>query len=172
VRALRASVTVLLFAGAAAATLPSRAPAPPLEVVLAVGPSAPPDPSAGADAVAAWSQAAWEADVARWNAAVDDNRRRADDAAARRRAARSSRGRSAGAILHCENRSGSYTAENPRSTASGRYQFVDGTFRATKAAREGGWTHAADAPPEVQDAAFAEVWNGGKGSHHWAECGG
>lgn len=164
---------MLLIAGAAATPVVSRARDTPTATRLAVGAPAPPDPSDGAADVAAWSQAAWEADVARWNAAVDDNRRRADAAAAaRRRAARSSRGRSASAILACENRGGSYTAENPTSTASGRYQFVDGTFRATKAAREGGWTHAADAPPEVQDAAFAEVWNGGKGSHHWAECGG
>lgn len=82
------------------------------------------------------------------------------------------RTKDATAILRCENRTGSYTAENPNSSASGRYQFIDSTFRNTRAAKEGGYTHAADAPSEVQDAAFAEVWDGGKGSGHWKECGG
>lgn len=171
-RHLSAAALTLLSAGVAVAVAsspPVAAPAetiPPLVVTWEAA-----DPTAGlADTVAA-SQAAHDEAVRSYLEAVQAAKDRAA-LDARRRADRGRRARSSATILACENRSGSYTAENPTSTASGRYQFVDGTFSGTKAARAGGYTHAADAPPEVQDAAFAEVWNGGKGSHHWRECGG
>lgn len=47
---------------------------------------------------------------------------------------------------------GDYTAEAAGATASGAYQFVDGTWDGY-----GGYNHAADAPPEVQDAKAAEM---------------
>lgn len=67
-------------------------------------------------------------------------------------------------VIMCESK-GSYTAENPHSSASGRYQFVDGTWNGY-----GGYSHASDAPPEVQDAKAREVWAGGAGRHHWRQC--
>jgi hypothetical protein len=65
-------------------------------------------------------------------------------------------------INHESATSGTYSAENPTSTASGAYQFVDGTWD-----NYGGYHHASDAPPEVQDRKFAEVWANGAGRSHW-----
>lgn len=67
-------------------------------------------------------------------------------------------------VIHCESK-GSYTAENPISTASGRYQIVDGTWDGY-----GGYQHASDAPPSVQDARAREIWANGAGKSHWREC--
>ena len=77
-----------------------------------------------------------------------------------------------GGFLACVRRhesGGDYRAENPVSTASGAYQFLDSTWR-TMSRRAGhpGWGHAASAPPWVQDAVavftvqsgWASAWNG------------
>jgi hypothetical protein len=47
--------------------------------------------------------------------------------------------------------SGNYQARADRSSASGAYQFTDGTW-----SDYGSYTHASDAPPAVQDAAASE----------------
>jgi hypothetical protein len=57
-------------------------------------------------------------------------------------------------------------AENPVSTASGLYQFVDGTW-----AGFGGYSHAAYAPVSVQVAKARQVWAMGRGCGHWVACG-
>jgi muramidase (phage lysozyme) len=61
----------------------------------------------------------------------------------------------------CES-GGSYTAENPSSSASGAYQIIDSTWNGYA-----GYSHASDAPPHVQDAKAAELWAGGAGRSHW-----
>lgn len=58
---------------------------------------------------------------------------------------------------------GSWTAQNPTSSASGGFQFLDSTW-----AGYGGYPSAADAPPWVQHAAFHALWADGAGRGHWA----
>lgn len=67
-------------------------------------------------------------------------------------------------VIACESK-GSYTAENPYSTASGKYQIVDGTWGG-----HGGYSHASDAPPHIQDEKAASLWAGGRGASHWKQC--
>jgi hypothetical protein len=67
-------------------------------------------------------------------------------------------------ILACES-GGNPTAQNPRSSASGLWQFLTGTWNGY-----GGYPTAADAPPDVQNERAAQVWNGGAGAGHWAQC--
>ena len=67
-------------------------------------------------------------------------------------------------IKQCES-GGDYQAENPTSTASGAYQFIDGTFQSLDASQ--GYSHAADAPESVQDAAALELYNE-QGTGPWA----
>jgi soluble lytic murein transglycosylase-like protein len=55
------------------------------------------------------------------------------------------------------------TAENPTSTASGLYQFIDGTWRTCGT----GYGHASSAPVSVQVACARQIWAGGAGASHW-----
>ena len=61
---------------------------------------------------------------------------------------------------------GSLTARNPSSTASGKWQFVNGTWGGY-----GGYASAAQAPESVQDARAAQIWAGGAGCSNWSACG-
>lgn len=67
-------------------------------------------------------------------------------------------------IVMCES-GGDYLAENAISSASGAYQIIDSSW-----AGYGGYYHASDAPPSVQDAKAALMWAGGAGASHWAQC--
>lgn len=68
---------------------------------------------------------------------------------------------------------GLYRAENPSSTASGAYQFIDETWQ-TQSRRAGfrGYARASQAPPRVQDAVFYyTVLHGGIGHWNGTHCG-
>ena len=56
-----------------------------------------------------------------------------------------------------------YSAENPTSTASGAFQFLDGTFEWVTGLPGPTSAH----PPEVQDRAFLDLWDEGRGKSHW-----
>ena len=61
---------------------------------------------------------------------------------------------------------GNPLAENPTSTASGLWQFLDSTW-----AGYGGFGHASHAPVDVQNARARQLWAGGAGCSHWSACG-
>lgn len=64
-------------------------------------------------------------------------------------------------ILRVES-GGSPGAQNPQSSASGLWQFLDSTWGGY-----GGYAHAKDAPPEVQNERARQVWAGGAGRGNW-----
>ncbi|WP_462419010.1 transglycosylase family protein [Kytococcus sp. Marseille-QA3725] len=67
-------------------------------------------------------------------------------------------------IKHCESR-GDYAAENGGTSASGAYQFLDSTWQVI--AGDSGYSHAADAPESVQDAAAVKLYEQ-EGTTPWA----
>ena len=60
---------------------------------------------------------------------------------------------------------GNPTAQNPRSTASGLWQFLDSTW-----ANYAGYPKARLAPPDVQNEKARLTWAGGRGCAHWNAC--
>lgn len=64
-----------------------------------------------------------------------------------------------------------YTAQNPTSSASGAYQFIDSTWRNVSGrAGHGGYSRAKHAPPWVQDAVALWTFNN-IGRSPWAGSG-
>lgn len=64
--------------------------------------------------------------------------------------------------MWCENK-GKITGKNPHSSASGKWQIVDGTWNDYR-----GYEHAQDAPESVQDDKARELWAESHG--HWKQC--
>ena len=66
---------------------------------------------------------------------------------------------------------GGYSAQNPRSSASGAYQYIDSTWRSVSVrAGHPGYSRAKYAPWWVQDAVTLHVINNG-GRGHWNGAG-
>lgn len=65
------------------------------------------------------------------------------------------------AIARCES-GGSYQAQNKSSTASGKYQYLDSSWGGY-----GGYSHAKDAPPSLQDQKAHQDYSR-SGSRPWA----
>lgn len=65
-------------------------------------------------------------------------------------------------VMMCESR-GDIRAENPTSSASGKWQILDATW-----AGFGGYAHAAGAPESVQDAKARLIYAGGRGRSQWS----
>ena len=63
---------------------------------------------------------------------------------------------------------GDYRAENPESSASGAWQFIDSTWESVT----GLPAPASAYPRDVQDAAFLELWADGAGAGHWVTAAG
>jgi hypothetical protein len=66
------------------------------------------------------------------------------------------------AVMMCESH-GDTHAENPTSTASGKWEIVDGTWAGFM-----GYSHASDAPEWVQDAKARQIYAGGAGRSQWS----
>jgi len=66
------------------------------------------------------------------------------------------------AIMMCES-GGDIHAENPSSSASGKWQILSSTWGGF-----GGYRRAADAPEWVQDARARQIWAGGAGRSQWS----
>ena len=58
---------------------------------------------------------------------------------------------------------GNYSAQNPTSTASGAYQFLDSTWQSVT----GLSGRAMNYSPSIQDKAFYKLWNNGRGAGQW-----
>lgn len=72
---------------------------------------------------------------------------------------------------HESDSAGGYAAQNPRSSASGAYQFIDSTWRSASArAGHPGYARAKYAPWYVQDAVALYTINHG-GRSHWRGSG-
>lgn len=103
-----------------------------------------------ANAIAAW----WA-----WAFSEDGRNARADQAA-RSNGARGTC--SPTGIFYAES-GGNWRAQNPTSSASGGFQFIDGTWNGY-----GGYGRAIHAPPYVQWEKFLQTWANGAGRGHWA----
>jgi hypothetical protein len=152
-----------------------------LTVTLTLAACSPYDTPADAAPAATCDRACWQAVIERqkaerlwWAEAVAQQRRAADwrRLVAHLEATRYRPGQCGGSlppcyVMHRESR-GNIRAQNPRSTASGKWQFLDSTWRRIPVAR--GYAKARHAPEQVQDAAARWLWNGGRGCSHWNAC--
>jgi len=60
---------------------------------------------------------------------------------------------------------GDIRSTDPRSTASGKWAFLNGTW-----GNFGGYHRAMYAPESVQDEKARLLWNHGRGCSHWSAC--
>lgn len=125
----------------------------------------------------AWYSYHYWKDVERWHTAVQRNEANRRAALAARVAVRVPRvsvrvsaqvgtGRCGGhlppcSVMMCES-GGNLRAENPSSSASGKWQIIDSTWGGY-----GGYSRASHAPESVQDERAAQIYAGGAGRSQW-----
>ncbi len=120
-------------------------------------------------AIAAWSAAVHANDVARAQRHTHSVRSHVSGSSSSRAASTGS-GRCGGNLPPCyvmmRESGGSLTAQNPNSTASGKWQFLDSTWHAVT----GLPGSASDYDEATQDAAAAKLYDGGAGCAAWVTC--
>lgn len=119
-----------------------------------------------------WAEAVRQAEEAERARLAEVERQRQADAARQRQErpiATPGTGRCGGDLPPCyvmmRESGGNITAQNPRSTASGKWQFLRSTWGGY-----GGYLNAKDAPESVQDERARQLWDNGRGCSHWSAC--
>lgn len=128
------------------------------------------------EAVDRWNAVVYWNSVIEWNRVVAENERKARIEAAKKEAEKAARssvrpGFIGDRIANCEGGAKYLHKDHgPKSTASGKYGFLDGTWDGLdnkKGDGFRGYSRAMHAPESIQDEAFVILWNNGKGESHW-----
>lgn len=168
----RLAIVIMIFMVACASTPEEKSPVGKIEKVKYIPPE---DPYFEVKALqrdidlwhlTIWNNQVWENEIAR----QEEIRRQQQRRELRIRNAREKRTygsqRCGGSLPSCEilacESGGDIRAENPYSSASGKWQIIDSTWGNYK-----GYPTASSAPEHIQDERAAQIYDGGRGRSHW-----